>query len=190
MIFNAKNGDYMKFFKEKNWLRDLFFALALIGLVRYVLKQQCYTPVPTHALLASMLQEQPFTVHEVDADVITRIEQLEEQLNNLKMELLRLQASSPDQEELEDISDEVEDIKYQYQTTSPALAFLGPLGTASIVLKEQKLEKRLLVQINRAIAYTNKRLEKMDNEATTTIEKGLEVLDQKINDLTHTNPYQ
>ena len=46
------------------------------------------------------------------------------------------------------INHEIQNIKKQVTKNSPALALLGPIGTASIVLKEQQLEEKLLQAIN------------------------------------------
>ena len=43
----------------------------------------------------------------------------------------------------------LQDIEVKYSKNSPGLLFLGPIGTASIILKEQELEKKLLATINK-----------------------------------------
>ncbi len=60
------------------------------------------------------------------------------------------------------------------------MAFLGPLGTTSVVLKEKKLEKRFLEQINRAIRVANEALHLSTEESAITTKEGLDILDQKI----------
>lgn len=150
----------MNFFKEANWIRDLLFAFMLLALIHHVTREESYTAVEVKQ---RTIIQQPFVAHEVDPETIARIDRLEEQLALMQQQLERLKNESKDNkdlpakqledfvEEIGEIQEKVVTIKGEYQTTSPALAFLGPLGSTSIVLKEKQLEKKLLENINQAL---------------------------------------
>jgi hypothetical protein len=50
--------------------------------------------------------------------------------------------------QLDKITSSLTSIEDKYSKNSPGLLFLGPIGTTSIVLKEQELEEQLLVSLN------------------------------------------
>ncbi|MFC1842536.1 hypothetical protein ACFLYU_02665, partial [Candidatus Dependentiae bacterium] len=86
-----------------------------------------------------------FDVHELDKDFLFAIKETREQV-----ELIT--ALATEQEALKDLENMQKDlltIEKKYKKNSPATFLLGPLGTASIVLKEQKLEKELLAIVNK-----------------------------------------
>jgi len=47
-----------------------------------------------------------------------------------------------------DLKNRLTTIEEQYKKNSPGLALLGPIGTASIVTKEEQLQKKLLLVMN------------------------------------------
>jgi len=182
----------MNFFKEDNWIRDLLFAILLLALIHHVVKDDNYTKVEVQPSVS----QQAFTAHEVDPEIVARIDRLEEKLVLIHQELERLKSESvtaqlPQKtEELEnsikeigDIQESVDAIKGEYQATSPALAFLGPIGSTSIVLKEKQLEKKLLESINQAISIWATLTNTTDWTDATNINQAEQDLIQAINSL-------
>ena len=91
-------------------------------------------------------KSEPFNVHEVDESVIKQIELAQSQINTA---LTHINPTSLDATQLRSLQQRLVYLRVQYQHTSPAVALLGPLGTAAIVLKEGALEKELLHTVNK-----------------------------------------
>jgi hypothetical protein len=91
-------------------------------------------------------KNEPFTSHVIDekrAALIKQARQLAE-----KSELLT-HLNTQEREQIAAITQQITALETQYLTpTSPAIAFLGPIGTANIVLKEQTVERDIAIQLN------------------------------------------
>lgn len=90
---------------------------------------------------APLKKYEPFLAHEVDQNILKQIECAQGQI---KQALDVAQPTSLDSAQLRSLQQKLVHLRKQYQSTSPAVALLGPLGTAAIVLKEADLEKELL----------------------------------------------
>jgi hypothetical protein len=87
-----------------------------------------------------------FTAHVIDekhAALIKHARQVAE-----KSELLS-HLTAQEREQIAAITHQIADFEQQYLApVSPAVAFLGPIGTANIVLKEQTLEREIAIKLN------------------------------------------
>ncbi len=87
-----------------------------------------------------------FTAHVIDekrAALIKHARQLAE-----KSELLT-HLTAQEREQIAAITRQIADFEQQYLApASPAIALLGPIGTANIVLKEQTLEREIAIKLN------------------------------------------
>ncbi len=89
--------------------------------------------------------ETPFEVHEANIDIITQIETAQTQINQL---LAIVKPTTKQAAQLKSMQQRLTQLKREYKNTSPAIALLGPIGTAGIVIKENELEKSLLRMVN------------------------------------------
>ncbi len=88
----------------------------------------------------------PFEVHEVDSHVIKQIECAQNQIDTA---LEYIKPTSLDAAQLRSLQHKLAQLRQKYSHTSPAVALLGPLGTAAIVLKEEQLENELLQTVHK-----------------------------------------
>ena len=91
------------------------------------------------------LADELLSFHEADQHILKQIDLAKEQINEAlaffsypKIEIAQLHS----------LKQQLVHLKRQYQYTSPAIALLGPIGSAGVVLKEQKLEKLVLKTVN------------------------------------------
>lgn len=137
--------------KNKNRLRDLLFFIFLILLIKYATDLEKEKPCAEQ-------QEQPpvekaFAVHELDEQFLDSIKTTRHDLQSLENATKKQGNYDNYKAQLDELTEELDHIETKYKKNSPALALLGPLGSASIVLKEQELAKKLA-----GIADTIKRL--------------------------------
>ena len=122
--------------KPNKPVRDLMLAVLLILLVK-----------PALHLSAKRIQNEretgdSFPIHELDQNIVLAFQMAKEQIdqaivlatNKQKLEAVEL---------LEDLSSTLTTIEKRYGQNSPALLFLGPFASVSIVLKEREIEKEL-----------------------------------------------
>lgn len=116
-------------------LRDVFLFCVLIALVQIAVEHN-----------ASFLAEHKQSViHELDRSFIDQLYTAQRQLHSLE--------EHPDfgithEQTIADLKTRLSSIEEQYKKNSPGLALLGPIGTAAIVTKEEKLTKKLLALVN------------------------------------------
>ncbi len=96
----------------------------------------------TSISIAPANEAKPSSVHELNPEIMAMFEQIAHQLAQLQKQAensnnIKLLAQILMLQEL------LTKLKKEYSYTSPAMIFLGPLGAAAIVLKEQKLEQEL-----------------------------------------------
>ncbi len=93
-----------------------------------------------------------FEVHETNPDIMKQIETAQTQINQL---LMLVKPATKQAAQLKSMQQRLTQLKKEYKSTSPAIALLGPIGTAGIVLKENELERNLLRMVNmtRAIVH-------------------------------------
>lgn len=130
----------MKRLKNHNPLRDALMGLFLLVLVRSALHLEADRQ-------RNQLNEQPFMVHEPAQEVIDTFATAKLQLEQAIT--LALQKNKPEViEKLEDMTNAVETMQSRYTNHSPALLFLGPFASVSIVLKEREIEQQLAQVLN------------------------------------------
>ena len=95
----------------------------------------------------------PFVAHEVDQNVLKQIDCTR---NQIEKALELTQPASLDAAQLHSLQQKLSQLRVQYTRTSPAVAMLGPLGTAAIVLKEQELENALLAIVHKLATLLHK----------------------------------
>ena len=128
----------MKAFKNHNPVRDALLAILLLVMLKPALrlstknlKKGSQTP---HSHLLFM--------HEPDQKVLHTIKTTKEQLKQT-INLAQKYNKNDSIERLDRLIHKLETVKERYEKNSPALFFLGPIGTISIVLKEIALESKI-----------------------------------------------
>jgi len=84
-----------------------------------------------------------------------------------------------------DIKENLTIIEEKYHKNSPALVFLGPIGSAAIVAKEELLQQKLLAVVKNInqILYTTNKIEQFSS--IQSIDEGLQLNKQLIHSLTN-----
>lgn len=138
--------------------------------------EQTPQPIAPLAMDAPEPEQQPtdasFVVHEANSNIIEHIETAQHQINQL---LALVKPATKQAAQLKSMQQRLTQLKKEYKNTSPAIALLGPIGTAGIVLKENALEKNLLRMVNmtRSILHTIARIDE-EHSSYTSIAQGLE----------------
>ncbi len=105
--------------------------------------------VAPHAIAMDVAEipvpSEPFEVHQVSADIVEQIDTAQTHINQL---LLLVKPATKQAAQLKSMQQRLMQLKKEYKNTSPAIALLGPIGTAGIILKENELEKSLLRMVN------------------------------------------
>jgi len=148
-------------------LRDSILFFLLIAVVQTIIQRNSTT---YKRQLYNL-----YAVHEVDPAFLQQAQQGERQIKTL------LSLLAPDEYEhkkqLHTLEKDIVHIRNAYEKNSPALVFLGPIGSASIVLKEQRLEKKLLKTLtttNKFVAQlAHKRNRPCTKPSASTIETAL-----------------
>lgn len=91
-----------------------------------------------------LLMHRKSLIHELDRSFADQLYTTERQIRLTKGILDHINSSVEYTKNLEKLTDKLQLIEEKYTKNSPGLLFLGPLGTASIVLKEQNLSEDLL----------------------------------------------
>jgi len=133
----------MRPLKKNDWLRDLIFLLLLIGLIKSARE---VTSPSTKKITQPTTQE--IVVHELDQTFLDYLIAAEQQIEIATDMVRHAAAHNGPTQKLDELHEQVQTIRNKYTHNSPALAFLGPIGTAAIVFKEQNLEQELLNIIN------------------------------------------
>ena len=90
--------------------------------------------------------EEKNVIHQPDKHIMHHLNTLFDQLDDV---LTFVDAASQEVAQLKGVKQRLLHLKRTYQHTSPAIVLLGPIGSAGIVFKEQKLEKELLSTAHR-----------------------------------------
>jgi len=135
-----------------------------------------------------------FDVHELDKDFLCAITETKKQINYL-LSIFGVQTKQnkdPNNNNnnnitaLKDMLTQLDAIEKKYTKNSPATFLLGPIGTTSIVLKEQRLEKHLLGIIgdlsNILYVLNNKKAE--ENTKIASIQAGIVSNNKLISEIT------
>lgn len=112
-------------------VRDILFLCALIFLVKFAFERT----------ISFISEHKKSIVHELDRTFIEDIYTLQRQLHFIE------EHYAYDNEvghAISDIKKRLAMIEEKYKTNSPGIMLLGPIGSAAIVTKEEKLKTKLL----------------------------------------------
>ena len=112
------------------------------------------------------------TTHAIDQEMLNHIELAQSHIDQLNG---FIKPATKKNTQLKSIAQRLVQLKRAYRHTSPAIALLGPIGTAGIILKETELEKNFLkiVNVMRILLQTLTH-DQNDAPAYTSIKQGLE----------------
>ncbi len=116
-------------------LRDVIFLGALFFLVKIAFERT----------ISFINDHKKSIVHELDRTFIDQIYTAQRQLHYLQQNYAQ---NSEMENPITDIKERLTTIEEKYKTNSPGLMMLGPIGSAAIVTKEEKLRIKLLDAIN------------------------------------------
>lgn len=117
-------------------IRDIFFLFSLLFLLKTAYDRN-YTFLSDH---------KKSIIHELDRSVIDQIYTAQRQVHFLQQyDELNTGALS---HTIAEIKNRLSTIEEKYKTNSPSLALLGPIGSAAIIAKEERLQRKLLDVIN------------------------------------------
>lgn len=154
----------MKNNRSETWFKDLIILAVLLMLIGYAYRKM-YTFLSMH---------KHSIIHELDRNFADQLYSTQRQARIVKNMLEQSDITDARLDQFNQTEHFLNKIEEKYTKNSPGLLFLGPIGTASIVLKEQELRKQLLEVINNlarllaGLADSNKTF----NE-TTSIDNGL-----------------
>lgn len=116
-------------------IRDIFLVCTLLFLVKIAIEHN-------YSFLAAHKQS---IIHELDRSFLDQLYMAQRQIHHLNQTAA---GSDTFAITITDIQNRLATIEEKYKKNSPGLALLGPIGTASIVMKEEELNKKLLDTIN------------------------------------------
>ena len=116
-------------------IRDIFFLCALVFLVRTAF-DRTVSFIEIH---------KDSMIHELDRSVIDQIYTAQRQLHFLEEHPLYADTYA---QTIADIKSQLTTIEEKYKKNSAGLVFLGPIGSAAIVAKEEQLQQKLLTAVN------------------------------------------
>ena len=143
-------------------IRDTLLIILLFFLVKVAL-QRTTEHIKSHA---------KSIIHELDRTFLDQLYMAKRQLHQLEEHtngedsLLR---------EIHRLQEEIISIENQYKTNSPAIMLLGPIGSAAIVTKEEKLERKLLTTLNKLSILLGTISGIEDLSVSNTIDSALEL---------------
>lgn len=137
--------------------RDLFLFCTLIALLQIALEHN----------VSFITEHKKSLIHELDRDFIDQLYTAQRQLHTIEEHpIYEIEYEAT----IANLKKQLATIAEDYKKNSPGLALLGPIGTASIVIKEEKLNKKLLTAVNDINALLHK-----INTATTPLEPALTI---------------
>jgi hypothetical protein len=116
-------------------VRDLFLFCTLIALLQIALEHN----------VSFITEHKKSLIHELDRDFIDQLYTAQRHLHTIEEHPVY---GITHKITIADLKKELATIEEHYKKNSLGLAFLGPIGTASIVIKEEKLNKKLLTAVN------------------------------------------
>lgn len=116
-------------------LRDILLLIGLCFLVKTAFKKT----------ISFINDHKNSIVHELDRNFLDQIYTAQRQLHTLENNHMH---NKKVVHEISDIKKQLTIIEEKYKTNSPGIMLLGPIGSAAIVAKEEKLEKKLLEVVN------------------------------------------
>jgi len=133
-------GESMNIFKSESIIRDIIFLIALIVIVDTIIER--------NGEIYERQLKNIYAVHEVDPAFGNKVRQTIKQIDALQEIMPSAELEEGSVEMLASLKKELLDLKDRYETNSPALLALGPIGTTSIILKEAELEQKFLQTLN------------------------------------------
>jgi len=149
----------METLKHHNPVRDALLAVLLLVLLKPALRLSANKGTTRSPALYCHL----FFAHEPDPEVLDSIKTAKNQLKQSVI-IARQRHKNNLIERLEELISQLNTVKKRYEKNSPALFFLGPIGSVSIVLKEIELESKIAAITNEL----NSELHKLANTTPTT----------------------
>jgi hypothetical protein len=156
-----------------NSVKDIFLFACLAAMIIYAYKRaHLFLNLHTKSL-----------IHELDR---TFADQLFSAQRQARVAKSVLEQAGPQFDQtvakIEKTSQALKEIEEKYSNNSPGLLFLGPIGSASIVLKEQQLETKLLAEtINIASALSTLLPKELVKPAVNTIDAQINQNQEYIN---------
>lgn len=114
-------------------IRDILLFCLLILLIPIAIKR-----IDWH--VDSTYITQPFEIHKPNKTVIDKIKVAREKIDSIK----KMEISPPLESQLLQMKKELITLEKKLHKNSPATFLLGPIGTASIVLKEKDIEEKVI----------------------------------------------
>jgi len=122
--------------KKHNPIRDLLMAVLLLLFIRSALHLEA------DRQKSGLQEERPFVVHEPSQEVVDAFTRAKQQFE--RAITLAQQKNHPEIIiRLQELIDTITALETRYTKHSPALLFLGPFASVSIVLKEREIEQQL-----------------------------------------------
>lgn len=128
-------------------MRDILLLCALFFLVKTALER----------ITSFISAHEKSIIHELDRNFIDHIYTAQKQIHFLEQHHTKNNTVAL---ALTDIKNRLAIIEELYTTNSPGVMLLGPIGSAAIVAKEEKLQKKLLELVN----DLNKTAHEINNE--------------------------
>jgi hypothetical protein len=145
-------------------LRDSILFCALLALLHVAFEEN----------LSFIREHKKSLIHELDRSFIDYLYTAQRQLHILYEHAAYSTEAHATLSSLSTIKDKLTAIEQQYKHNSPGLALLGPIGIASIVIKEEQLQSRLLALINEmSLIIHHIKGTKEDCKPALTVENGL-----------------
>jgi len=130
----------MKILKSENGIRDLIFFIALIAIVSTIIER--------NGEIYERQLRNLYAVHEVNPNFGRDVRKTIKQLDALSELMPAAEMDETLSKKIAALKTDLLSLKDTYETNSPALLALGPIGTTSIVLKEAELEQKFLRLLN------------------------------------------
>lgn len=124
-------------------IRDLFLFCTLIALLQIAFEHN----------VSFITEHKKSLIHELDRDFIDQLYTAQRQLHAIEEHPIY---GITYEATIADLKKQLTIIEELYKKNSPGLALLGPIGTTSIVIKEEKLNKKLLTAVNDIHALLHK----------------------------------
>lgn len=175
--------------KKHSFSQDIVIIAILIFLCSIIVNRiKRYVQLNKHSI-----------IHELDVDIADTINIMQRQLGIVRQTISMLGIADPHTKlarSLRALSNQLHDLEQKYIRNAPSLALLGPLGTASIVMKEQELKDKLhyiALGINDACVSLLNKTELGRDERKTIILEELMVINtaytKELRRTGHTNHY-
>ncbi len=122
--------------KQSSLAHDVIIAAILIFLISVLVNRvKKYVHVNKHAI-----------INKIDESIADSITKTQRHLGIVRQTISMLGITDPHTKlarSIRQLTNQLHDLEQKYTRNAPSLALVGPLGTASIVLKEEELKEKL-----------------------------------------------